>query len=320
MSRAPINRAIVCPGQGSQAIGMGQELSENFAVAKAVFEEVNDALGQNLQKLMADGPIEELTLTQNAQPALMAVSVATWRVIESESGKSMTDLATMVAGHSLGEYSALCVAGTFSLADTARLLRIRGESMQQAVPVGHGAMAAVLNLDWDVVVDVCAQAETATNGVCVIANDNAPGQIVISGDKSAVDKACELAKDAGAKRALLLPVSAPFHSPLMAPAADVMADALAGVTMHAPAVPVLSNVSVTLETSPDTIRDRLIEQVCGRVRWRESVSFMADNGISTLVEVGTGKVLTGMTKRIAPDVTGINAGDVASVQAFLETV
>ena len=315
-----MSRAIVCPGQGSQAIGMGQELSANFPVAKAVFEEVNDALGQDLQKLMTEGPIEDLTLTQNAQPALMAASVATWRVIESESGQSMADLATMVAGHSLGEYSALCLAGTFSLADTARLLRIRGQSMQQAVPVGQGAMAAVLNLDWDTVVDVCTQAQADTGGVCVIANDNAPGQIVISGDKSAVDKACEIAKDAGAKRALLLPVSAPFHSPLMAPAADVMADALSGVTMNAPAVPVLSNVSVTLESSPDTIRERLIEQVCGRVRWRESVSFMADNGVTTLVEVGTGKVLTGMTKRIAPDVTGINAGDVASVQAFLETL
>ena len=315
-----MSRAIVCPGQGSQAIGMGQELSQNFAVAKAVFEEVNDALGQDLQKLMAEGPMEDLTLTQNAQPALMAVSVATWRVMASESGQSLADLATMVAGHSLGEYSALCIAETFSLADTARLLRTRGEAMQQAVPVGQGAMAAVLNLEWDGVVDVCTQAEANTGGVCVCANDNAPGQIVISGDKTAVDKACELAVEAGAKRALLLPVSAPFHSPLMAPAADVMAEALAGVTMNAPIVPVLSNVSVTLETSPDTIRQKLIEQVCGRVRWRESVTFMAENGVSTLVEVGAGKVLTGMTKRIAPDVTGVNAGDVASVRAFLETL
>ena len=315
-----MSRAIVCPGQGSQAVGMGQELSQNFTVAKAVYEEINDALGQDLQKLMAEGPMEDLTLTQNAQPALMAVSVATWRVIESESGKSLSDLATMVAGHSLGEYSALCIAGTFSLADTACLLRTRGESMQQAVPVGQGAMAAVLNLDWDVVQNVCSQAETETKGVCVCANDNAPGQIVISGDKTAVDKACELAKEAGAKRALLLPVSAPFHSPLMQPAADVMAAALSDVTMHAPAVPVLSNVSVTLETSPDSIRDKLIEQVCGRVRWRESVLAMAENNVDTLVEVGAGKVLTGMTKRIAPDVSGINAGDVASVEAFLETL
>ena len=319
MSRAP-NRAIVCPGQGSQAVGMGQDLAENFAVAKAVYEEVNDALGQDLRNLMAEGPIEELTLTQNAQPALMAASVAAWRVIASESGKSLADLATVVAGHSLGEYSALCIAGTFSVTDTARLLRTRGESMQQAVPVGQGAMAAVLNLEWDVVETICTQASEQTGGICVCANDNAPGQIVISGDKTAVDKACELAKEAGAKRALLLPVSAPFHSPLMAPAAEVMADALSGVTMNAPVVPVLSNVSVTLETSPDVIRDRLIEQVCGRVRWRESVLAMAENGVDTLVEVGAGKVLTGMTKRIAPDVAGANVGDVAGVQAFLETL
>ena len=315
-----MTRAFVCPGQGSQAVGMGQELAENFAVAKAVYEEVNDALGQDLQKLMAEGPIEELTLTQNAQPALMTASVAAWRVIESETGKSIADLASMVAGHSLGEYSALCVAGTFSVTDTARLLRTRGECMQQAVPVGQGGMAAILNLEWNTVEEICAKAAAETNTVCVCANDNAPGQIVISGDKVAVDMACELAKEAGAKRALLLPVSAPFHSPLMAPAADVMADALTNVTMNVPSVPVVSNVSVSLETDVDAIRERLVQQVTGQVRWRESVTFMKENGVSTLVEIGSGKVLTGMTKRIEPDVTGVNAGDVDSVKAFLETL
>ena len=315
-----MTKAIVCPGQGSQFVGMGQELADNFAVAKHVFEEVNDALNQDLYALMTTGDSAELTLTQNAQPALMAMSVAVWRVIEKESGKTLPELATMVAGHSLGEYSALCVAGTFSVADTARLLRIRGNAMQQAVPVGQGGMAAILNLSWDDVESVCAKATSETGGVCVPANDNAPGQIVISGDKSAVDRACELAKEAGAKRALPLPVSAPFHSPLMEPASHVMAEALDSVDMQTPVVPVLANVSVSLETNPDDIKKRLIEQVCGRVRWRESVIYMKENGVDTLLEIGAGKVLSGMAKRIEPDVVGINVGDSVTVKTFLETL
>lgn len=312
--------AIVCPGQGSQAIGMGQELAENFPVAKNVFEEINDALGQDLYALMTTGDMAELTLTQNAQPALMAVSVATWKVIALEAGKTLPDLAKMVAGHSLGEYSALCLADALSIADTARLLRTRGTAMQQAVPVGQGGMAAILNLSWDNVQSVCAKASAETGGVCVSANDNAPGQIVISGHKTAVDKACELAKQAGAKRALPLPVSAPFHSPLMEPASHVMAEALDAVPLNAPTVPVVANVSVALETDPAIIKQRLVEQVCGRVRWRESVTFMKDNGVTKLLEIGAGKVLSGMTKRIAPDVVGTHVGDVATVKAFLETL
>lgn len=312
--------AIVCPGQGSQAIGMGQDLAENFPVAKQVFEQVNDALGQDLYALMTAGEIAELTLTQNAQPALMAVSVATWQVIASETDKTLPELAGMVAGHSLGEYSALCVAGALSVWDSAQLLRTRGTAMQQAVPVGQGGMAAILNLSWDDVQSVCTTASAETGQVCVCANDNAPGQIVISGGTDAVARACELAKEAGAKRALPLPVSAPFHSPMMEPASSVMAEALDTVTINAPAVPVLCNVTATPETNPETLKQNLIAQVCGQVRWRESVLHMAENQITTTIEIGAGKVLTGMTKRIAPDMNGIAVGDTDSVKAFLATL
>ena len=313
-----MTRAFTFPGQGSQAVGMGKELAEAFASAREVFEEVNDALGQNLTKLMWEGPEDELTLTENAQPALMAVSVAAMRTLEAEGGFKLADKASFVAGHSLGEYSALAAAGTFTIADTARLLKLRGQAMQRAVPVGEGAMAAMLGLDFDVAKEVAEEA--AGDDVCQAANDNAPGQVVISGTKAAVERAAEIAKTKGAKRAMLLPVSAPFHCALMQPAADEMKAALAEVSMQAPAVPLVANVTASRVADAETIRDLLVQQVTGMVRWRESVLYMVGEGVTQLVEVGAGKVLTGMAKRIAKEAETAAVGTPADVEAFLKTL
>ncbi len=297
---------------------MGKELADAFPVAKAVFDEVNDALGQDLTGLMWGGPEDELTLTENAQPALMAVSVAVMRTLESEGGWSLADKASFVAGHSLGEYSALAAAGTFSLADTARLLKTRGKAMQAAVPVGEGAMAAMLGLSFEDAQAVAAEA--AGDEICSAANDNADGQVVISGSKAAIERAAELAKEKGAKRAMLLPVSAPFHCALMQPAADAMAEALAGVEMKTPTVPVVANVTASAVSDPDEIRKLLVEQVTGMVRWRESVKYLAAQGVTELVETGAGKVLTGLTRRIDKSVAGAAVGTPADIASFLETL
>ena len=290
-------RAFVFPGQGAQTIGMGRALAEAYPAARAVFEEVDEALGENLSALIWDGDIETLTLTRNAQPALMATSIAAMRALEAE-GFAVTD-AAYVAGHSLGEYSALCAAGAISLPDTARLLCIRGPAMQEAVPVGVGAMAAILGLDFATVDEIAREA--AGDEVCQAANDNDPAQVVISGHKEAVERAAALAKERGAKRALMLPVSAPFHCVLRQPAATVMSDALAGVDIHEPAVPLIANVRAEPVLQPGAIRQLLTEQVTGSVRWRESVQFMADQGVTEFWEIGAGKALSGMIKRIAPD-------------------
>ena len=287
-------RAFVCPGQGAQSIGMGKDLAEAYPAAMDIFNEVDEALGEKLSVLIWAGDIETLTLTQNAQPALMATSMAAFRALDAE-GLSIMD-AAMVAGHSLGEYSALAMAGAISVADTARLLRLRGEAMQAAVPVGVGAMAALLGLDFDAVQSVAAEA--AAGEVCQAANDNDPGQVVVSGHKAAVERAVELAKERGAKRAVLLPVSAPFHCELMAPAADKMKEALAAVNIQAPAVPVVSNVRAAGVSDPDEIRELLVQQVTGSVRWRESVMWMASQGVDQIWEIGAGKALSGMVRRI----------------------
>ncbi len=307
--------AFVFPGQGSQAVGMGKELAEAFPIAREVFQEVDEALGQNLFRLMSEGPIEDLTLTENAQPALMAVSIAATRVLESESGKALSEMCTMVAGHSLGEYSALAAAKAISLGETAKLLKLRGQSMQAAVPVGQGAMAAILGLDLETAEAVAAEA--AQGEVCTAANDNAPGQVVLSGSKDAIDRAIVIAKEKGAKRALLLPVSAPFHCTLMQPAADAMAKALADVDIQAPSVPLVANVVAEQVIDPSRIRELLIEQVCSRVRWRESVSYMMGQGVEQLVEVGSGKVLSGLVRRIEKEMTGVNIGSPADVEKYL---
>ena len=289
--------AFTFPGQGSQAVGMGKELADTFAEAKAVFDEVDEALDEKLSSTIFEGPEDALTLAANAQPALMAVSVAIVRVLEAQ-GFSLKDKVSFVAGHSLGEYAAHAAAGTFSLADTARLLRIRGDAMQAAVPVGVGAMAAIIGLDDDAVGSICADAASASQGICQIANDNGGSQLVISGSKQAVESAAEAAKEAGAKRALILPVSAPFHCALMQPAADAMAEALSKVTANTPAVPVVTNVSVAPERDPANLIDLLIKQVTGQVRWREIVEWFGANGVTELAEVGSGKVLTGLARRI----------------------
>lgn len=289
--------AFVFPGQGAQTIGMGKALAETYPAAKAVFDEVDEALGQNLSGLIWSGAIEELTLTANAQPALMATSIAALRAMQAE-GFGL-DLAAYVAGHSLGEYSALCAAGALGLADTARLLRIRGSAMQEAVPVGVGAMAALLGLDFAAAAEVAAEA--AQGEVCQAANDNDPAQVVVSGHKAAVERALDIAKSRGAKRAILLPVSAPFHCALMQPAADRVAEALAGVTVNAPAVPVVANVRAEAVSDPELIRKLLVEQVTGSVRWRESVLWMAGQGVTEFWEIGAGKALSGMVKRIAKE-------------------
>jgi [acyl-carrier-protein] S-malonyltransferase len=298
--------AFIFPGQGSQAIGMGKALADNFAAARAVFDEVDAALSQKLSQLMWEGPDAELTLTENAQPALMAVSMAAVRVLEVEHGVRISTFASCVAGHSLGEYSALAAAGTFSLADTARLLKIRGKAMQAATPVGTGAMAALLGLDFATA--AATASEAALGEICQAANDNSDGQVVISGHKAAVERAAEIAKAKGAKRAVMLPVSAPFHCALMQPAADAMARALAETKMHAPSVPVIANVKAGPLTDPDAIRASLVEQVTGTVRWRECVAHMVASGVKTFVEVGSGKVLTGLNKKNAPDSLSISIG------------
>ena len=306
--------AFTFPGQGSQTVGMGRELAENFAEARAVFEEVDEALGDKLSDTMWNGPEDKLTLTANAQPALMAVSVATIRVLEAR-GLVLKDKVSYVAGHSLGEYSALCAAGTFSLSDTARLLRIRGNAMQAAVPVGEGAMAAIIGLEADVVEAVCAEASAL--GVAQIANDNGGGQLVISGGKAAIEKAASLATEKGAKRALMLPVSAPFHSALMGPAAEAMAEALAKVQANAPVVPVVANVRAAPVSDAATIVSLLVEQVTGRVRWRETVEWFGENDVTSLYEIGTGKVLTGLPKRIDKRVSGTAVNTPADIDAAI---
>ncbi|QFT63400.1 ACP S-malonyltransferase [Roseivivax sp. THAF30] len=308
-----MSRAFIFPGQGSQAIGMGRELAEAYPAARAVFDEVDDALGAKLSALIWEGDAETLTLTENAQPALMATSLAAMRVLEAE-GASVTD-AAFVAGHSLGEYSALAAAGALGIADCARLLRIRGRAMQDAVPVGQGAMAAILGLDIEAVQALAAEA--AEGAVCQAANDNDPAQVVISGEKAAVERAAALAKEKGAKRALMLPVSAPFHSALMQPAAQVMRDALAEVPMQAPAVPLVANVRAEAVSDPDEIRALLVEQVTGAVRWRESVAFMADKGVTQFWEIGAGKALSGMVRRIAKEAETRNIGVPGDVAAAL---
>ncbi|MBU3730745.1 MAG: ACP S-malonyltransferase [Beijerinckiaceae bacterium] len=306
--------AFTFPGQGSQAVGMGKALAENFAEATAVFAEVDDALGQNLSGLMFEGPEADLTLTANAQPALMAVSLATIRVLEAEAGLDLARDAAYVAGHSLGEYSALAAARAFSIADAARLLRIRGNAMQAAVPPGEGAMAALLGLDFEAAAAVAAEA--AQGQVCQAANDNGGGQVVVSGAKAAVERACEIAKAKGARRALLLPVSAPFHCDLMQPAALAMADALSKVTVSKPIVPVVANVLASAISDPDAIRKALVEQVTGTVRWRECVAYMASHGVQVFYEVGSGKVLTGLVKRLAEGAEGMALGTPDDIAAF----
>jgi len=306
--------AFMFPGQGSQAVGMGQALAENFAPARAVFNEVDAALGEKLTAVMWEGPAEKLTLTENAQPALMAVSLAVLRVLQTEAGLDLARDVQCVAGHSLGEYSALAAAGALSISDTATLLRIRGRAMQEAVPVGAGAMAALLGLSFEQASEVAAEARDGQ--VCDAANDNGAAQVVISGDTSAVDRAIELAKKRGARRAVKLPVSAPFHSALMRPAAEVMAHALSQVALNKPAVPVISNVTAAAITDPGKILEALIAQVTGTVRWRESISAMAHAGVTAFYELGAGKVLCGLAKRIAADAECFAIGTPEEVRAF----
>lgn len=310
-----MKQAFVFPGQGSQVVGMGSDLAEAFAPAREVFEEVDDALRQNLSRIMFHGPDDMLTLTENAQPALMAVSMAIMRTLEKEGGLDLATAATYVAGHSLGEYSALGAAGAFDIGACANLLRTRGRAMQQAVPVGEGAMAAILGLDLDAVVELAAEA--AGDDVCAAANDNAPGQVVVSGHVAAVERALALADAKGARRAVLLPVSAPFHCPLMAPAAAVMAEALGAAEITAPKVPVVANVAAEAVTAPDKIRTLLVDQVTGMVRWRESVVWMKDQGVERLVEVGAGKVLTGLARRIDRDLKAVALNTPDEIEAFV---
>ena len=307
-------RAFVFPGQGSQAVGMGKALAEAFPQARAVLDEVDAALSQKLSGLMFEGPADELTLTANAQPALMAVSLAAIRVLEAEAGLDLARDAAFVAGHSLGEYSALAAAGTFSVADAARLLRVRGDAMQNATPVGVGAMAALLGLEIEAAAEVAREA--AQGQVCDVANDNGGAQVVVSGHKAAVERAVALAPAKGAKRAVMLTVSAPFHCALMAPAAAAMREALAKVAMRAPAVPVVANVEAAPLTNPARIRDALVRQVTGTVRWRECVAYMAGQGVDRFYEIGAGKVLTGLVRRIAPGATGAAVGTPEDVAAF----
>ena len=306
-------RAFIFPGQGSQSVGMGLALSQASAAAREVFQEVDDALGQKLFKLMTEGPEGDLLLTENAQPAIMAHAIAVLRVLEKEGGVRLADKADFVAGHSLGEYTALCAAGALDLSTTARLLKLRGRAMQAAVPVGEGAMAALLGAD---LVKAQAIADAAAEGeVCTVANDNDPSQVVISGAKGAIDRAVAIAKDHGAKRAVLLPVSAPFHCPMMQPAADAMAKALADVAIRAPLVPVYANVTAAPVSDPDTIRGLLVDQVTGMVRWRESVIAMFDAGVHDYIELG-GKVLGAMVKRIAPDATVTSVVSMDDIEAL----
>jgi len=308
-----MTRALVFPGQGSQSVGMGKALYESFPVAKAVFDEIDDALGEKLSDIIFNGPEDFLTMTANTQPALMAVSLATFAVMQDK-GFDLKSSAAYVAGHSLGEYSALAAAGTFSITDAAKLLRIRGLAMQAAVPKGQGAMAALLGLDWETASSVAKAA--AEGEVCTPANDNADGQVVISGTKSAVERASVIAKERGAKRAVMLPVSAPFHCALMQPAADIMAGALADTPMKAPVVPLIANITASPVIDPDEIRDLLVQQVTGTVRWREGILKMGELGVDQLVEIGAGKVLSGLVRRINSDISAKNVGGVDHIEAF----
>jgi [acyl-carrier-protein] S-malonyltransferase len=314
-----MNRAFLFPGQGSQQIGMGKALADAFASAREVFQEIDDALSLKLSRIMWEGPESELLLTENAQPAIMAASIAVVRVLAREGGFDLAAQAKLVAGHSLGEYSALCAAGGLSLADAARLLRLRGQAMQSAVPLGEGAMAALLGADIELAEAAAAEA-SAEGGICVVANDNAPGQVVISGSKAAVERAGEIAKAKGAKRAIPLNVSAPFHCPLMQPAADVMAEALAKVTIRPLSVPLLANVTASETTEPQTIRRLLVEQVTGRVRWRESMLALRGLGVETTVEAGGNKVLTGMLKRTDKDLQTVTLDAPAEIETFLKSL
>lgn len=311
-----MSTAFIFPGQGSQKVGMGKDLADAFPTARHVFEEVDEALGQKLSKIMWDGPEADLTLTENAQPALMAVSLAIMAVLKQDGGFTFDKAhIRFVAGHSLGEYSALAAAGALPLSDTARLLKLRGQAMQRAVPVGAGAMAALLGLDFDAAAKIAEQA--AQDDVCTAANDNAPGQVVISGTAAAIDRAIEIAKDAGAKKAIKLAVSAPFHCALMQPAADEMADALSSVALQQPQVPVIANVTAAPVTDPNTIKKLLVEQVTGAVRWTDSIRAIAHAGVENTVEVGTGKVLTGMVKRIERTLNTGNIETPADIETFL---
>ena len=309
-----MSAAYVFPGQGSQAVGMGKALAETFPVARRVFEEVDEALGDKLSTVMWEGPAEAVTLTENAQPALVAVSLAAMRVLEAEAGVDLARDAKFVAGHSVGEYSALAAAGSLSIADAVRLVRIRGRAMQQAVPVGMGAMAALLGVDFEQAAAIAAEA--AQGELVQAANDNGGGQVVVSGHKAAVERAVEIAKAKGVRRAMLLPVSAPFHSALMQPAAEVMADALGKVTIKPPVVPLVANVTAAPVTDPAQIMRGLVEQVTGTVRWRESVAFMASAGVTNFYEVGSGKILSGLIKRIADGANGMSIGTPDDVAAF----
>jgi len=310
-----MSTAFIFPGQGSQAVGMGQALFDQVPAARAAFEEVDEALGEPLSRLVFEGPEDQLRLTENAQPALMATSLAVVRALETRSGRSLHELCQFVAGHSLGEYSALAAAGSLPIGSAARLLRARGQAMQAAVPVGEGAMAAVLGLDVEAVEAVVATAHEA--GICDVANDNAPGQVVVSGQRQAVERAVELAKAKGARRSMLLPVSAPFHCRLMAPAAEVVRETLAAVTLAAPAVPVVANVSAAPTRDPATITAQLVEQVTARVRWREGLLALADLGVDATVELGAGRVLSGLTKRTLPDAAIRSLGTPEEIDAYL---
>lgn len=309
-----MKKALLFPGQGSQVVGMGLEMYTNFACAREVFEEVDAALNEKLSSVIFEGPQNILTMTQNAQPAIMATSMAVFRVMQKELGFDLARDASFVAGHSLGEYSALCAAGALSLTDTARLLRVRGQAMQRAVPAGQGAMAALLGADCDQAEAIAKDA--AQDEVCCVANDNAPGQVVISGAKSAVERAIAIAKDRGIKRAIMLEVSAPFHCPLMAPASGVMAEALSAAKIMVPVVPVVANVTAKAETDPKIIRQLLVEQVTGVVRWREIIQYMKAQGVQCTVEVGAGKVLSGLNKRIEPELESVNIGTPAELEAY----
>jgi len=313
--------AFIFPGQGSQKVGMGKDLYDNFSAARHVFQEVDEALSFHLSKLMFEGQESELNLTQNAQPALMAVSMAAMKTLESETGETLPDFCGFVAGHSLGEYSALCAAGAFDVATAARLLKIRGEAMQAAVPVGQGAMAALLGIEFEQAVEIAGQAqEQAGQGeICVAANDNAPGQVVISGTTKAIERACEMATAAGAKRALLLPVSVPAHSPLLQLAADQMEAALSDVDIQIPSVPVIANITAAEVMEPTQIKSLLVQQVTGTVRWRESMQALSEKGVTQLVEIGAGKVLCGLAKRIDRALGTTNIEDTASLEVFLSS-
>jgi [acyl-carrier-protein] S-malonyltransferase len=315
-----MSTAFVFPGQGSQAVGMGRTLAEAFAPAREVFEEIDEALRQRLTRLMFEGPESELTLTENAQPALMAVSLAVLRTVEREGGVRIADKIAFVAGHSLGEYSALAAAGALPLGETARLLKRRGRAMQEAVPVGEGAMAALLGADLEAAKGIAEAAAKETKLVCAPANDNAPGQVVISGAKAAVERAVALAAERGIKRSVMLPVSAPFHCPLMQPAADAMAEALAEAPLVNPAIPLVANVTARAVADADTIRKLLVDQVTGLVRWRESVLFMKEQGVDKLVEIGAGKVLAGLVKRIDREIAASSVGEPPEIEALLKSL